>query len=359
MAVHTTSTNPPSADRATSEEIARALSVVIRRNDRVVVFGGYGCRNLGDEAILSVLLNDLRALGVRAQVVTADPAETMRLHEVEAVSASPGPVARAMLGTDAVLIGGGGIFSSYMGDRSRLLPRVATFAKLLRKKLIFRAIGVYQATPAAVARALVRSMERADFVSVRDDASVEALRGFGLRRQLYREDDPAMRLTEAPLQDGRSRGQIGFAVRRLRDAGEHGRMRRCTLEVANRIIASGRTPYFLPFSAHTSEPCEQDDVYSRELIAETTCPSACRIADPSTTPAQMLGLVASLDAVIAMRFHSIVFAAASSTPMVALPYDDKCSAFLEEHGLEGHDIGSVTANALTLALDEATCRVAA
>lgn len=357
MVVHTTSTKPPSAERVTPDEISHSLSRVLRPRDRVVVLGGYGCGNLGDEAILTVLLDDLRQLGARTHVVSANPAETARLHNVGVVQASAGSVARAILAADAVLIGGGGIFSSYMGDRSRRLPELAAGARLLRKKVIFRALGVYRETPGRVARSLVRAMEHADFISVRDEASIEALRGFGLRSRLYLEDDPAMRLAPAQFQDARS-GRVGLAVRQVRNAADQASLRACIIEVANRLIASGRSPYFLPFSAHPSEPCEQDDAYCRELIASTLSPTACCVVPPSTSPAQMLGLFSHLDAVIAMRFHAIVFAAASGVPMVALPYDDKCSSFLAEHGLAGLDIKTVSAAAIIAALAGVERRVA-
>ncbi len=346
-----TSTKHLSTERATTTEILAAMSRVMPRGTRVLVFGGYGCRNLGDEAILSVLLADLRSIGAVPTVVTADRNETNRLHAAETVAAAPAPILRAMLSADAVLIGGGGIFSSYMGARSKFLPIVAMAAKLARKTVMFRALGAYETTPRAVAEALRLAMDRADFVSVRDEATVADLRKFGLRRTPLLEDDPALRLEIVPYAGERAPRQVGLAVRRLRTPQLQARLRTQIIELTNRLIASGRTPLFLPFSAHPSEACEQDDRYSHEIIAACARPAACRVADPNISPGEMLGLVSTLDALVAMRFHAMVFGAISAVPMAALAYDAKCSSFLAQRGLPALELAHVTADEIIEALD--------
>ena len=119
------------------------------------VLGSYGGRNLGDEAILSVMLDDLRSIGVSPRVISVRAGDTRRVHGVRAYPASPAGTLLGLLETNALIIGGGGIFSAYMGPRSRHLPDLARMAALLRRAVAFRAIGVYASTPPDVARALV------------------------------------------------------------------------------------------------------------------------------------------------------------------------------------------------------------
>lgn len=313
---------------ATTDQVLGRLRGALAARRRPLVVGGYGCGNVGDEAILSVLLDDLRQLDVAPRVLSARPAETASMHDVPAYAATPRGVLRALAASDALVIGGGGIFSAYMGPRSRNLPPLARLAKLLRRPVIFRAVGAYATTPPAVARALVRSMERVDFVSVRDDASARALRAFGLRRSLVLEDDAALRLPVAPDDRSPRPGRVGVAVRRLRASAVQPRVAAELVAFLDRLTATGRTPVLLPFSFHPNQPVEQDDAYARELRTRCARPESV-IIEEHRDPREMLRAVQSLDAIVAMRFHAIVFATIAHTPAVALPYDDKCRAFLE------------------------------
>ncbi|HEX5479160.1 MAG TPA: polysaccharide pyruvyl transferase family protein [Dehalococcoidia bacterium] len=336
---------------ATTDQVLDRLRVALAGRRRPLVVGGYGCGNVGDEAILSVLIDDLRRLDVAPRVLSARPAQTARMHDVTADAATPHGLLRALAATDALVIGGGGIFSAYMGPRSRNLPSLARLARLLRRPVIFRALGVYATTPPAVARTLVRSMERADFVSVRDEASVRALRAFGLQRALILEDDPALRLPVAPHARSRPPGHIGVAVRRLRAGALQPRLAAELVALLDQLTSTGLTPVLLPFSAHPDEPVEQDDAYARELRARCARPEGV-IIEEHLNPHDMLRAVQSLDAIVAMRFHAIVFATSARTPAVALPYDDKCRVFIQHHapGTAVAEIETVTAASLFEAL---------
>jgi polysaccharide pyruvyl transferase WcaK-like protein len=347
-----------SADTATPEEVLDQLSRIITRGSRVLVVGGYGCGNVGDEAILSVLLDDIRSLGGVPRVVSVRPHETRVLHRAGAVPASPVALLRALVAADVVAIGGGGIFSAYMGPRSRHLPWVARLARVMRRRVVFRALGVYASTPASVARGLVAAMESADLVTVRDDASASALRAFGLQRRLLIEDDPALRIA-APNTGVRHPGTLGLAVRRVRDPECQRRLERELVAFIDALVASGRRPVLLPFCEHPAEPIEQDDAYARELAARSRHRDLSEVAPSGIAPAHMLALVQSLDAIVAMRFHALVFAIVAHVPVIALPYDDKCVSFAMSHGIAALDMRALTHEGLLAAVDSMTVAVAA
>jgi polysaccharide pyruvyl transferase WcaK-like protein len=343
----------------TNDEVLGRLAHVLPSGTRTLVIGGYGCGNIGDEAILSVMLDDLRTLGVRPRVVSVNAPETTQIHDVRAYAASLVSVGRALFEADALVIGGGGIFSRYMGPRSRQLPPLAGVAKALRRRVVFRALGVYASTPPDVARALVGAMRRADFVSVRDEASVAALRSFGLRRDVVVEDDPALRLP-APIAMAERNGRtVGLALRRVRDAQEQRRLEREFVAVIDGLVERAIVPFLLPFSRHPSEAMEQDDAYAQELIARSRRPEICRIAPAGLRPSEMLELVRSLDGIVAMRFHAIVFASLAGVPAVAIPYDDKCRSFLEDHAMASVAPPTLTADAVLASLPIGTTSVAA
>jgi polysaccharide pyruvyl transferase CsaB len=335
-----------------------AFEEALGRRRKLLLVGGYGCGNVGDEAILSVLLGELRDLGARVRVVSADAAETRRQHGVEAVSARPLALARALLSCDTLVVGGGGIFSAYMGRRSMKLPALAGIARLLGKRVIFRALGVYGSTPPKVARRLVRAMERATFVSVRDDASVDALEAFGLRREVLREADPATRLKVEPCDTVVPSRSVGLALRRVRDEEQQETLTAAFAQLIDDLVEDGYRPILLPFSEHPSEPFEQDLAYANEVRALTREPARCRVLEAQLRPGQMLGVVRQLDALVGMRFHAIVFGRRASVPTVAVPYDDKCRAFAEEHAMPSVELDHVTAYRLYESFVDALPRVA-
>lgn len=324
---------------------------------RVVVIGGYGCGNIGDEAILSVLLHE-PALATRdVCVVSRNPYETTRLHGVPAIAARPKEIARSIVTSDALVLGGGGIFSGYMGRRSMLLPALALAASAARKRVLYRALGVYSSTPPLVGRMLARSMARSHFVSVRDAPSVAALDAFGLRQAPMIEPDPALRLRAQPFDGDLPRRPIGLALRRVRDRDVQRHLTDSFAALISALAAEGRTPVLLPFSQHPSERLEQDELYLRRLRDVSDTPSAVVLA--GLAPGQMLGVIGSLDALVAMRFHGIVFGHVAGTPTLAIEYDEKCGAFARDRAIASISPADVNVERLSAGLSSLAAGVVA
>ena len=57
------------------------------------------------------------------------------------------------------------------------------------------------------------------------------------------------------------------------------------------------------------------------------------------TPAQILGVVGRVDAMVSMRLHTLIFAAVKNVPMVGIIYDPKIEYYLKELNMpEGGDV---------------------
>jgi hypothetical protein len=98
---------------------------------------------------------------------------------------------------------------------------------------------------------------------VRDDASIQALRGFGVTRAIEREDDPALRLEPSSAPIALPAGS-GYRRSASRDPRRQDAMRD-TIVATIDGLERGRTPVLLPFCAHPSVPLEQDDRYAAEI----------------------------------------------------------------------------------------------
>jgi polysaccharide pyruvyl transferase CsaB len=329
----------------------------------VLLIGGYGVGNVGDEAILAglVQLHDLWD----ATVVSYDPAATSRLHGVRAVSpfrpGFPAALARCRL----VVIGGGGMFSAYMGRFARAIPLAALLAGAAGKRVEFRAIGAYPGTPPATARLLASAVGRAGYASVRDASSLAYLRALGVRRRVELVPDPAFALEPASPDRAAAvlaraapglRGPfVALGVRRVKDPAEQGRLEAALVGLATVLLRAGVEPLFVPFSRHPYEPLEDDAVFARALVEAV---GGGTVLEGEHHPRDVLGVVAQAECVVAVRFHALVFALRAGVPVVALPYDAKCDDLLAQMGRPGLQLADVNACSLAARVQRAIARAA-
>jgi polysaccharide pyruvyl transferase WcaK-like protein len=74
----------------------------------------------------------------------------------------------------------------------------------------------------------------------------------------------------------------------------------------------------------------------RDLALSRAVAASCggRVVS-ADSPGDLLALAGTMDLVLGVRLHALVFAAAQGTPAVGLAYDSKVSAFMREQGLPG------------------------
>ena len=80
----------------------------------------------------------------------------------------------------------------------------------------------------------------------------------------------------------------------------------------------GLEPVFLPI-----EPSRD-----LELSRKAAESAGCRVIETPLTPSLALGVISRMRAVVSMRLHGLVFAAAAGIPLVGVAYDAKVSSFL-------------------------------
>lgn len=315
----------------------------------VLVIGYYGAGNLGDEAVLAALVGGVRAVcpDVRLIVPGENPRQLASRHEVE--SFAPWDMERladALDQADAVLVGGGGLLHDYVFHDPQLmfssrhwgLPfycGIPWLASELGKPVMLYAVGVGP-LEFAESRDMVRDLaSAAAAITVRDCESLEALAELGVRRTgIEVTADPVWALSpgEGPdldrilevegIKDGR---WLAVVVRNWPFAGEQEIWERELIEGVGRVArARDLGVLFVPFQ-HSPYPL-QDDAALAQRLAATDAGFVAKVAQADGyTPKGIAGLLGACDAVVAMRFHALVFAAMTGTPAVALAYDPKVS----------------------------------
>ncbi len=306
--------------------------LALQRGDRVLVLGGYGTRNVGDEAILSGLLSQLPR-GIDVRVVSRNPAETMALHGVRAVS--PGGAPAALLHSNVLIVGGGGIFSGHMGPFGKLMPFFALLAKARGARVAFHGVGVYPSAPLLVRRSLRWVAPRLASFSVRDDISLRTLESWGIGAR--RVPDLSSSMAPAP----RDRGASLLLSMRLEAhkpkvalclTATEPRIEGALLEAVPRLVRTvGEAEFCLiPMSQHPTVPRHNDMALAQKLMARAP---GLHVLEGWHHPADILSLFGLMDAAVCMRYHSLLFAERAGVAVVVVPYAEKCESWLEESGM--------------------------
>ncbi len=296
----------------------------------VLIVGGYGYGNVGDEAILGGLLARLGRL--HCTVVSRDPAATTRIHGVPCVSLAGAAAALGTHGT--LLIGGGGLFGRDMGRLGRLLPMVGELAARGGRQVIISGVGVDADMPPLARWTLRRLLSVTSSISVRDEASATVLAGWGVDARVISDHSTALspagsavarRILASAGVDG-TRPVIGLALTDIDPE-----LGAAVLAAAAQVVtAMPEADFcFLPMSRHPSVAAHDDRVLAHGLRSLAPRVRVLSIEDP----ADALAVFGRFDVVVGMRYHSLLFAEQAATPVVAIPYAEKCRHWLDERGM--------------------------
>jgi polysaccharide pyruvyl transferase WcaK-like protein len=298
----------------------------------LLVVGGYGYRNSGDEAILAGLLELIGRDGVT--VVSRAPAETAALHDVPTVSIAQAPL--ALRWHRGVVIGGGGLFGRDMGRLGELLPLAGLLAEWSGREVALIGIGVDRDMPPIASRLLGALARRASLVVVRDAASRSILEGLSVEAVIRPDLSSVVpsagraagvrQLTTVGLAPDR-RPVVGLCVTAVNPAVATGLER-----VIDALV--GRLPEIdfclLPMSQHPFVERHNDAIFASGLMARQP---RLRLLMPPDDPGQLLGLFEAFDAALCVRYHSLLFAERAGIPIIPIAYAEKCRHWLAERSM--------------------------
>jgi polysaccharide pyruvyl transferase WcaK-like protein len=305
--------------------------VLLELPEPILIVGGYGYRNVGDEAILAGLLE--RLAHRRVTVVSRSPAETSPMHGVRSVSI--GNALPELLRHRSVIIGGGGLFGRDMGSLGRLLPGFGLLSQGMGRAVALIGVGIDSDQSGPGARLLRILARRAVAVEVRDAASLDVLRSWEIDA-VVRPDLSSLMPALGPeigrsilnaAGVDRSRPVIGLCLTAV-DAALAEALSGAVAPVVDRFPDVEFV--FIPMSQHPFVMQHNDGELARSLQARAP---RIRVVEGSHHPAAIRSVFESLTAAVCMRYHSLLFAHDAGVPIVALPYAAKCRAWLAEHGM--------------------------
>lgn len=304
---------------------------------RVLISGYYGFNNTGDEAILAAMVQQFRKKdpGIKIAVLSADPAATSRRYKTaSAHRLNPFSMMMAIINCDIFISGGGGLLQDTTGKFSVIYYlALLLLARMLGKKTVVFGQG-YGPIKSSFSKRLVRSVvDRTDLVTVRDIASKRGLKADGVETPpVLACADPALLLDRSPFSEiiksegitEFERPVAGVCLRPFRDMPEDfvPRIAAALDEFADSCQAD---ILFIPFKA------PEDTQLSVSVLSHMK--NKARVIEGEYPPEQVLGLIGSLDMIIGMRLHSLIFSAAGSVPAMGISYDPKVRAFCDDAGI--------------------------
>jgi len=333
--------------RRMAQDCLGVYDQVRRKRHRVLMSGYYGFSNAGDDAILQSIHDNLAAASseISVTVLSHDPEQTTRRYGLNALPTfHPLKLWRAVGACDVLLSGGGSLLQDRTSTRSLLYYLAVIRMALLRgKKVMLYANGIGPVTRPANRRRVRRAVERADLVTLRDHSSARELREMGVAREdLHVTADPVFTMDWAPeervdaiLEKARLPQGQPFAVvsvREWRGMGE-GFPRKLAELCCHLYEKHGLMSVFV-----LMQP-EHDRELSLQVQNSLSIPSL--LLEGSFTPPELMGVIARSRLCVAMRLHTLIFAARVAVPLVGLVYDPKVASYLKE--LDMPSAGDVSA----------------
>jgi|HubBroStandDraft_1064217.scaffolds.fasta_scaffold03794_9 polysaccharide pyruvyl transferase CsaB len=293
---------------------------------RFLLSGYYGFGNLGDEALLEIIVGRLRARwpACEVDVLSGDPAQTARSYGVEATPRMDRARVRGAIDrADVVLSGGGGLLQDTTSLRSLLYYSavIRSAVRAGKPTMIFaQSVGPLDFWGRAVVRTCCKGLTAA---TVRDERSRTLLRELVPGVPVERTADPVFLFEPGgePLDlaaEGLADDGTPLVIISIRKwQGAEATAQALAFVVDRLADQYGARVAFLPLGGPS------DAEVSTTVIRRCASTPVLLPDYPLAQAAQVIGRASLL---IGMRLHALIIAARLGVPFAALPYDPKVAS---------------------------------
>src|SRR5438093_3861128 len=327
---------------------------------RVAISGSYGGMNLGDEAILEVILRELRAhLDVDVVIFSRNPKDTEQRHKVRAVpirEMHKDDVLEELRKLDLFILGGGGILYD---ESIEAFLRDVNWAKELEIPVMIYAISVGPFKTPEYKQLVVETLNKVDKITVREGEAKRILHDLGVNQEIEITSDPGLLLKpqsftkEMLKKEGIDSDNhlVGFSVREPGPAAPD-----LNIEQYHAILANTADYMVERFDAQILYvPMEvgenKDPQHSHAVISKMANAQRASVLKGNYSSGEVLGLVKHMSFAVGMRLHFLIFAGIQKVPFVSLPYATKVSGFLSDLEMPMPPIAALNVGKLCAFLD--------
>lgn len=305
------------------------------RNKRILISGYYGFNNSGDDAILKAIVKDFKRVDASIDMVALsnNPQLTEQVYEIEAVNRFKiSEVINAMKSCDLFISGGGSLLQDVTSTRSLLYYlALMKLALILKKPIMVFANGIGPINR-KINRSLTRNiLNKVDYITLRDEDSKIFLNELGVvNKNIVVTADPVFTLESS--EDSRvdqilmremiptDKPLVGISIRKwINDE-----VLTDNLSKAIEYMISKYDVNVVLIPMHYPE----DLSISKELLKKINI-KGCYLVSNRYGVEDIIGIIKKTRFIIAMRLHSLIYAAVQSIPMIGIVYDPKVKSFLD------------------------------
>ena len=328
------------------------------KNFDMVLSGYYGFDNSGDDALLKAVIDTVRKEreDVKILVLSKKPAQTMEEHRgVYSINRYDFfAILKHLKRSRLFVYGGGSLIQDITSTKSLIYyTYLLKAAKMYGLKLMVYGNGIGPVVKKVNVKRARVALSMCDYISLRDPESMEVIKNLGVDTEKTRTTisvDPAFTIepsdaTEVLAAEGLQGGKKYFGVScrawRFNEANFVGKMAKIIEEKSR---AYGLVPVYIPMHPN-------DYNILKEIAAKTSVESVMlsKVYDVR----QLMGICESLQFVMSMRLHTLIYAVAVGTPIIGLAYDPKVKNFVAYADLDMHlDTSNLDEVALSKMIDE-------
>ncbi len=303
----------------------------------IVISGYYGFGNAGDEAMLNAIVDSIRDIEPTANitVISGNPSETSKKHNLQAVGTfAMFPIMSALMKADLLISGGGSLLQDATSIRNTYYYlSIMSMAKMLGKKVMLYAQGIGPLYNNSTRRAVAKVLKHVDYITVRDEISKEELLSLGITNvpiqvtadAVLAMHDPDLSIGENILSQyamDLTKKRIGIAVRSWKsDTAYRSELAKALTKLKERDKVEA---IFIPMS-------HPEDTEEAKAICALMPQSGVVLEGPFNTT-ELLALSGSIDVMIGIRLHALVFSSLLKKPVIGISYDPKIISFLQMIG---------------------------
>ncbi|QEK11453.1 polysaccharide pyruvyl transferase CsaB [Crassaminicella thermophila] len=309
---------------------------------KVFIFGYYGFKNLGDEAILSSIIKTLKENepSVKIYALSYNVNHTEKIHGIIGVSRNHiKDIIYAIKNADLVISGGGSLLQDVTSSRSLLYYLgIIGISKLFKKPVLFFSNGFGPVKRKFNQYLTSKIVNKVDKIIVRDKQSKLDMEEIGINIPIEVTTDATFVLESVHKERVKKifrdemipldKPLIGISVRPWY-------VKENFIEnmakFSDYVIDKGVNVLFIPM-----QPAKDMEI-SKKIMNKMK--KEAFILKREYKPDEILGIIKSLDILVGMRLHALIFAAIGTVPMIGIEYDPKIAAFLES--VEQKNIGKV------------------
>ena len=294
---------------------------------RIVLLGNYGITNLGDIAILTVLLDTLGKTHPDSKIFipSYQPSEIKSSFNMPSASFFSAATVFGLLNSDFIILSGG-MFGKHASRKSPLLINVLSILQKLGKKIIFYNVGIYRDCTRCDLNKLFRLMEGIDTIVLREDSDLSAIPESIIKKSFVAPDVTY----QIEIPKSKNSGKIGII---LRFWDWHNT--EAITAIIKRLFKESKKQFVL-YAFSLDEKNLLEKFFKENLDPERI--TVFYDLDPKKTIKSM----STLAAAVTRPYHSIVFAHALGVPQIVMPYDRKCENLVRIHDLESVDLNEKT-----------------